>query len=147
MTPSRMHARAQIFTPVPDNLLSRAVACARADLHAGAGLENCLSCMRARVQIFTPVPDNLLSKAMAEKETNTMLDARGGLDGLATPGGLTCACPSPPGPCTCAHMDTGLVLLPVPSSLNVLHGQWAPPEEGPAVSSMPDVCAGHRMPA
>ena len=40
------------------------------------------------LQIYTPVPDNLLSKAMAEKETNTMIDARGGLDGLATPGGL-----------------------------------------------------------
>ena len=52
-----------------------------------------VTCMHAcAAQIFTPVPDNLLSKAMAEKETNTMLDARGGgLDGLATPGGLMCA--------------------------------------------------------
>lgn len=47
------------------------------------------------LQIYTPAPDNLLTKRLAESENLTTLDTRGGLDGLATPSGITCALPYP----------------------------------------------------
>ncbi|CAL8466925.1 g6461 [Coccomyxa elongata] len=42
-----------------------------------------------KMQIYTPTPDNLLTQRLNENEKTTTLDTRGGLDGLATPGGMS----------------------------------------------------------
>lgn len=39
------------------------------------------------LQIYTPAPDNLVTGALDDRKTRVSLDTRGGLDGLATPGG------------------------------------------------------------
>lgn len=60
------------------------------------GVTQCLSLplfliMYVCVQIYTPTPDNLLTQRLNENEKTTTLDTRGGLDGLATPGGMRCS--------------------------------------------------------
>lgn len=53
----------------------------------GAGWEKVMLMCVGLLQIFTPAPDNLVTGALDDRKTRVSLDTRGGLDGLATPGG------------------------------------------------------------